>query len=101
MTRGCEAREVTPLRDGVGQPGFLMSEEGFVTDLQRFGYAESGGLQLGARVVRLCGHALVHLGPEERARLLRTAHKIHITVIPPDENGKPRRSERGEKGGHG
>uniref|UniRef100_A0A674D471 Signal-induced proliferation-associated 1 n=1 Tax=Salmo trutta TaxID=8032 RepID=A0A674D471_SALTR len=101
VTRGCEAREVTPLRDGVGQPGFLMSEEGFVTDLQRFGYAESGGLQLGARVVRLCGHVLVHLGPEERTRLLRTAHKIHITVIPPDENGKPRRSERGEKGGHG
>uniref|UniRef100_A0A8C7INJ2 Signal-induced proliferation-associated 1 n=1 Tax=Oncorhynchus kisutch TaxID=8019 RepID=A0A8C7INJ2_ONCKI len=98
VTRGCEAREVTPLRDGVGQPGFLMSEEGFVTDLQRFGYAESGGLQLGARVVRLCGHALVHLGPEERARLLRTAHKIHITVIPPDENGKPRRSERRERG---
>uniref|UniRef100_A0AAZ3NVT5 Rap-GAP domain-containing protein n=1 Tax=Oncorhynchus tshawytscha TaxID=74940 RepID=A0AAZ3NVT5_ONCTS len=101
VTRGCEAREVTPLRDGVGQPGFLMSEEGFVTDLQRFGYAESGGLQLGARVVRLCGHALVHLGPEERTRLLRTAHKIHITVIPPDENGKPRRSERGVKGGQG
>uniref|UniRef100_A0A3P9A9F3 Rap-GAP domain-containing protein n=1 Tax=Esox lucius TaxID=8010 RepID=A0A3P9A9F3_ESOLU len=101
VTRGCEAREVTPLRDGVGQPGFLMSEEGFVTDLQRFGYAESGGLQLGARVVRLCGHALVHLGPEERARLLRTAHKIHITVIPPDENGKPRRSERGRGAGGG
>ncbi|KAM6970688.1 signal-induced proliferation-associated protein 1 isoform 2-T3 [Aplochiton taeniatus] len=92
VTRGCEAREVTPLRDGVGQPGFLMSEEGFVTELQRFGYAESGGLQLWARVVRLCGHPLVHLGPEERTRLLRTAHKIHITVIPPDENGKPRRS---------
>ncbi|XP_066507957.1 signal-induced proliferation-associated protein 1 isoform X2 [Hoplias malabaricus] len=92
VTRGCEAREVTPLRDSVGQPGFLMSEEGFVTDLQRFGYAESGGLQLGARVVRLCGQPLVHLSLEERSRLLRTAPKIHITVIPPDENGKPRRS---------
>lgn len=91
MTRGCEALEVTPLRDGVGQPGFLMNEEGFVTELQRFGYAESGGLQLWARVVRLCGHSLVHLSLEERTRLLRTAHKIHITVIPPDENGKPRR----------
>uniref|UniRef100_A0A3P9QIK6 Signal-induced proliferation-associated 1 n=1 Tax=Poecilia reticulata TaxID=8081 RepID=A0A3P9QIK6_POERE len=90
VTRGCEALEVTPLRDGVGQPGFLMNEEGFVTDLQRFCYAESGGLQLWARVVRLCGHSLVHLSPEERSRLLRTAHKIHITVIPPDENGKPR-----------
>ncbi|XP_009301927.1 signal-induced proliferation-associated protein 1 isoform X2 [Danio rerio] len=92
VTRGCEAREVTPLRDGVGQPGFLMSEEGFVTELQRFGYAESGGLQMGARVVRLCGRVLLHLSLEERSRLLRTAQKIHITVIPPDENGKPRRS---------
>ncbi|KAF0038278.1 signal-induced proliferation-associated protein 1 isoform X1 [Scophthalmus maximus] len=92
VTRGCEALEVTPLRDGVGQPGFLMNEEGFVTELQRFCYAESGGLQLWARVVRLCGHSLVHLSLEERTRLLRTAHKIHITVIPPDENGKPRRS---------
>lgn len=91
VTRGCEAFEVTPLRDGVGQPGFLMNEEGFVTELQRFCYAESGGLQLWARVVRLCGHSLVHLSSEERTRLLRTAHKIHITVIPPDENGKPRR----------
>uniref|UniRef100_A0AAR2KIY7 Rap-GAP domain-containing protein n=1 Tax=Pygocentrus nattereri TaxID=42514 RepID=A0AAR2KIY7_PYGNA len=91
VTRGCEAREVTPLRDSVGQPGFLMSEEGFVTDLQRFCYAESDGLQKGARVVRLCGQPLVHLSQEERSRLLRTAPKIHITVIPPDENGKPRR----------
>lgn len=91
VTRGCEAFEVTPLRDGVGQPGFLMNEEGFVTELQRFCYAESGGLQLWARVVRLCGHSLVHLSSDERTRLLRTAHKIHITVIPPDENGKPRR----------
>ncbi|XP_037544036.1 signal-induced proliferation-associated 1-like protein 1 [Nematolebias whitei] len=92
VTRGCEALEVIPLRDGVGQPGFLMNEEGFVTELQRFCYAESGGLQLWARVVRLCGHSLVHLSSEERTRVLRTAHKIHITVIPPDENGKPRRS---------
>ncbi|KAL3971181.1 uncharacterized protein ACER0C_026700 [Sarotherodon galilaeus] len=92
VTRGCEALEVTPLRDGVGQPGFLMNEEGFVTELQRFCYAESGGLQLWARVVRLCGQSLVHLSLDERTRLLRTAHKIHITVIPPDENGKPRRS---------
>ncbi|KAJ8246933.1 hypothetical protein GJAV_G00256930 [Gymnothorax javanicus] len=92
VTRGCETREVTPLRDGVGQPGFLLSEEGFVTELQRFGYAESGGLQLGARVVLLCGQLLVSLRPDERASLLRSAPRIHLTVIPPDENGKPRRS---------
>lgn len=71
-----------------------------MTDLQRFGYAESGGLQMWARVVRLCGHSLVHLSLDERTKLLRTAHKIHITVIPPDENGKPRRWVRlRERGG--
>ncbi|KAG7484766.1 hypothetical protein MATL_G00053440 [Megalops atlanticus] len=91
-TRGCEAREVTPLRNAVGQPGFLLSEEGFVVELQPFGYAESGGLRLGARVVRLCGRPLVSLDLEERANLMRTASRIHLTVIPPDENGKPRRS---------
>ncbi len=78
-----------------------MNEEGFVTELQRFCYAESGGLQLWARVVRLCGHSLVHLSLEERTRLLRTAHKIHITVIPPDENGKPRRWVRQQIAGGG
>ncbi|XP_048860451.1 signal-induced proliferation-associated 1-like protein 2 isoform X1 [Brienomyrus brachyistius] len=92
VTRGCEAREVMPLRDGAGQPGFSLSEEGFVTDLQRFGYADSGGLQLADRVVRLCGQPLVTLEAEARACLLRSAPKIQLTVIPPDENGKPRRS---------
>ncbi|KAG9352001.1 hypothetical protein JZ751_023252 [Albula glossodonta] len=92
MTRGCEAQEVTPLRDGVGQPGFLLNEEGFVVQLQPFGYAKSGGLQLYSRVVRLCNQPLVSLSLEERASLMRTASRIHLTVIPPDENGKPRRS---------
>ncbi|KAL4659705.1 signal-induced proliferation-associated 1-like protein 2 isoform X1 [Arapaima gigas] len=92
VTRGCEAKEVTPMRNSTGQPGFSLSEEGFVTELQRFGYADSGGLQLGARVVRLCGQPLVSLDLEARANLLRSAHKIQLTVIPPDENGKPRRS---------
>ncbi|KAI1903621.1 hypothetical protein AGOR_G00029090 [Albula goreensis] len=92
MTRGCEAQEVTPLRDGVGQPGFLLNEEGFVVQLQPFGYAKSGGLQLCSRVVRLCNQPLVSLSLEERASLMRTASRIHLTVIPPDENGKPRRS---------
>ncbi|KAJ8266417.1 hypothetical protein GJAV_G00130190 [Gymnothorax javanicus] len=92
VTTGCEAWELTPLRNGVGQPGFFLSEEGFVLEVQRFGYAESGGLQRGSRVVRLCGRPLVSLTLEERATLMRTAPKIQITVIPPDKDGKPRRS---------
>ncbi|KAJ8348179.1 hypothetical protein SKAU_G00267680 [Synaphobranchus kaupii] len=92
VTTGCKAWQLTPLRDGVGQPGFLLSEEGFVVEVQRFGYAESGGLQRGSRVVRLCGQPLVSLTPEERGTLMRTAPRIHLTVIPPDKDGKPRRS---------
>ncbi|KAJ8276563.1 hypothetical protein COCON_G00083150 [Conger conger] len=92
VTTGCEAWELTPLRDAVGQPGFLLTEEGFVLDVQRFSYAEKGGLLRGSRVVRLCGRPLVSLPLEERGALMRTAPKIQLTVIPPDKDGKPRRS---------
>ncbi|KAL4622956.1 signal-induced proliferation-associated protein 1 isoform X1 [Arapaima gigas] len=92
VTRGCEAREITALRDCVGQPGFSLNEEGFVVDLQRHGYVEKAGLQLWARVVQLCGRSLVDMLQDERACLLRTASRIQLTVIPPDEKGKPRRS---------
>ncbi|XP_069036684.1 signal-induced proliferation-associated protein 1 isoform X2 [Lepisosteus oculatus] len=92
VTRGCEAQELTPLRDSVGQLDFRLSEDGFVTELRPFSYAESSGLQVGARVARLCDRLLVSLPPQERLQLLRAATKIRLTVIPPDENGKPRRS---------
>ncbi|KPP77048.1 signal-induced proliferation-associated protein 1-like, partial [Scleropages formosus] len=92
VTRGCEAREITALRDAVGQPGFSLNEEGFVVDLQRYSYVEKAGLQHWARVVQLCGHSLVGMPQAERTNLLRTTSKIQLTVIAPDEKGKPRRS---------
>ncbi|XP_029467772.1 signal-induced proliferation-associated protein 1 [Rhinatrema bivittatum] len=92
VTRGCETRELTLLRNGVGQLGFQVDPEGFVTEVERFTFAEKAGLQPGARLVRVCGQPLVCLSPQRTAELLRTAKKVTITVVPPEENGKPRRS---------
>ncbi|KAK1154872.1 signal-induced proliferation-associated 1-like protein 2 isoform X1 [Acipenser oxyrinchus oxyrinchus] len=92
VTCGCETRQVTPLRNSVGHVGFTVNDEGFVTEVERFSYAENGGLQTGARLVRLCGELYLSLTPAERSELLHNAVKVHVTVIPPDENGKPRRS---------
>ncbi|XP_063001909.1 signal-induced proliferation-associated protein 1 [Elgaria multicarinata webbii] len=92
VTRGCETRELTLLRNGVGQLGFQMDHEGFVTEVERFTFAEKAGLQPGARLVRVCERPLPSLSHAQTTELLRTAKKVTITVVPPDENGKPRRS---------
>ncbi|XP_061462640.1 signal-induced proliferation-associated protein 1 isoform X2 [Rhineura floridana] len=92
VTRGCETRELTLLRNGVGQLGFQMDPEGFVTEVERFTFAEKAGLQPGARLVRVCERPLPSLSHAQTGELLRTAKKVTITVVPPDENGKPRRS---------
>ncbi|XP_053134233.1 signal-induced proliferation-associated protein 1 isoform X2 [Hemicordylus capensis] len=92
VTRGCETRELTLLRNGVGQLGFQMDPEGFVTEVERFTFAEKAGLQPGARLVRVCERPLPSLTHAQTTELLRTAKKVTITVVPPDENGKPRRS---------
>ncbi|XP_060614311.2 signal-induced proliferation-associated protein 1 [Anolis sagrei] len=92
VTRGCETRELTLLRNGVGQLGFQMDHEGFVTEVERFTFAEKAGLQPGARLVRVCERPLPSLSHSQTTELLRTAKKVTITVVPPDENGKPRRS---------
>lgn len=68
-----------------------MDPEGFVTEVERFTFAEKAGLQPGARLVRVCERALPSLSHSQTSELLRTAKKVTITVVPPDENGKPRR----------
>nr|XP_006004665.2 PREDICTED: signal-induced proliferation-associated protein 1 [Latimeria chalumnae] len=92
VTRGCETRELTLPRNGVGQLGFQVNSEGFVVEVERFTFAEKTGLQPEARLVRICEKPLVSLTYQQMMDLLRTALKVKITVIPPEENGKPRRS---------
>lgn len=105
VSRGCETRELALPRDGQDRQGFEVDAEGFVTRVERFTFAETAGLRPGARLLRVCGQTLPSLGPEAAAQLLRSAPKVCVTVLPPDESGRPRRSGRapghGEGGGTG
>ncbi|XP_054581022.1 signal-induced proliferation-associated protein 1 isoform X3 [Eptesicus fuscus] len=92
VSRGCETRELALPRDGQGRLGFEVDAEGFVTHVERFTFAETAGLRPGARLLRVCGQTLPNLGPEAAAQRLRSAPKVCITVLPPDESGRPRRS---------
>ncbi|XP_008049148.2 signal-induced proliferation-associated protein 1, partial [Carlito syrichta] len=42
--------------------------------------------------LRVCGQTLPSLGAQDAAQLLRSAPKVCVTVLPPDESGRPRRS---------
>lgn len=92
VSRGCETRELALPRDGQGRLGFEVDAEGFITHVERFTFAETAGLRPGARLLRVCGQTLPKLGPKDAAHLLRTAPKVCVTVLPPDESGRPRRS---------
>ncbi|KAM4846021.1 signal-induced proliferation-associated protein 1 [Thomomys bottae] len=92
VSRGCETRELALPRDGQGRLGFEVDPEGFITHVERFTFAETTGLRPGARLLRVCGQTLPGLGPEAAAQLLRSAPKVCVTVLPPDESGRPRRS---------
>lgn len=92
VSRGCETRELALPRDGQDRQGFEVDAEGFVTRVERFTFAETAGLRPGARLLRVCGQTLPSLGPEAAAQLLRSAPKVCVTVLPPDESGRPRRS---------
>ncbi|XP_036272418.1 signal-induced proliferation-associated protein 1 [Pipistrellus kuhlii] len=92
VSRGCETRELALPRDGQGRLGFEADAEGFVTHVERFTFAETAGLRPGARLLRVCGQTLPALGPAAAARLLRSAPKVCVTVLPPDDGGRPRRS---------
>lgn len=101
MSRGCETRELALPRDGQDRQGFEVDAEGFVTRVERFTFAETAGLRPGARLLRVCGQTLPSLGPEAAAQLLRSAPKVCVTVLPPDESGRPRRSGRAPDTGRG
>lgn len=92
VSRGCETRELALPRDGQGRLGFQVDAEGFITHVERFTFAETAGLRPGARLLRVCGQTLPSLGADAAAQLLRSAPKVCVTVLPPDESGRPRRS---------
>ncbi|XP_030340246.1 signal-induced proliferation-associated protein 1-like [Strigops habroptila] len=91
VTRGCEARELALPRGAGGHPGFSVDAAGVVTAVTRFSFAETAGLRPGARLLRVAQHPLPALPPRRLRALLRRP-KAPLTLLPPDRDGRPRRS---------
>ncbi|CAN0406145.1 unnamed protein product [Lampetra planeri] len=91
VTRGCETRELTLRRNGLGQLGFHVNYEGVVADVEQYGFAWQAGLRQGSRLVEICKVAVATLSHEQMIDLLRTSVTVRVVIIPPHDDGSPRR----------
>lgn len=69
--------------------------EGFfffvVLQVEEYGFAWQAGLRQGSRLVEICKVAAVTLTHEQMIDLLRTSVTVKVVIIPPYEEGGPRR----------
>ncbi|XP_076879437.1 signal-induced proliferation-associated 1-like protein 2 isoform X2 [Brachyhypopomus gauderio] len=92
VTRGCETLEMVLRRNALGQLGFHVNFEGVVADVEPFGFAWQAGLRPCSRLVEICKVAVVTLSHEQMIDLLRTSSTVCVVILPPHEDGTPRRS---------
>ncbi|XP_046575703.1 signal-induced proliferation-associated 1-like protein 2 isoform X1 [Haliotis rubra] len=90
ITQGSETLEINLRRNGLGQLGFHIQSEGIVTEVEEHGFAWSGGLRKGSRLVEICKVATATLNHEQIVDLLRTSQPVKVVVVPPLEDGSPR-----------
>ncbi|KAM4663988.1 signal-induced proliferation-associated 1-like protein 1 isoform 2-T2 [Discoglossus pictus] len=91
ITKGCETVEMTLRRNGLGQLGFHVNYEGIVAEVEPYGYAWQAGLRQGSRLVEICKVAVATLSHEQMIDLLRTSVTVKVVIIPPNDDGIPRR----------
>ncbi|XP_043976655.1 signal-induced proliferation-associated 1-like protein 3 isoform X1 [Gambusia affinis] len=91
LTVGCETVDMTLRRNGLGQLGFHVRLDGTVSEVEEYGFAWQAGLRQGSRLVEICKVAAVTLTHEQMIDLLRTSVTVKVVIIPPYEEGKPRR----------
>ncbi|XP_045559334.1 signal-induced proliferation-associated 1-like protein 3 [Salmo salar] len=91
LTVGCETVDMTLRRNGLGQLGFHVSLDGTVAEVEEYGFAWQAGLRQGSRLVEICKVAAVTLTHEQMIDLLRTSVTVKVVIIPPYEEGGPRR----------
>ncbi len=75
----------------MGQLGFHLHYEGIVADVEPHGFAWQAGLRQGSRLVEICKVATATLTHDQMIDLLRTSVTVKVLVIPPFEDGTPRR----------
>ncbi|XP_044281338.1 signal-induced proliferation-associated 1-like protein 3 isoform X1 [Varanus komodoensis] len=91
MTSGCETVEMTLRRNGLGQLGFHVKFDGTVAEVEDYGFAWQAGLRQGSRLVEICKVAVVTLSHDQMIDWLRTSVTVKVVVVPPHEDGLPRR----------
>ncbi|XP_013878289.1 signal-induced proliferation-associated 1-like protein 3 isoform X2 [Austrofundulus limnaeus] len=91
LTVGCSTVEMTLRRNGLGQLGFHVRLDGTVAEVEEYGFAWQSGLRQGSRLVEICKVAAVTLTHEQMIDLLRTSVTVKVVIIPPFEEGGPRR----------
>uniref|UniRef100_A0A3B3SHP3 Signal-induced proliferation-associated 1 like 3 n=1 Tax=Paramormyrops kingsleyae TaxID=1676925 RepID=A0A3B3SHP3_9TELE len=103
LTVGCETVDMTLRRNGLGQLGFHVRLDGTVAEVEEYGFAWQAGLRQGSRLVEICKVAAVTLSHEQMIDLLRTSVTVKVVIIPPYDEGGPRRHGRCSqirRGGH-
>nr|XP_014348558.1 PREDICTED: signal-induced proliferation-associated 1-like protein 3 [Latimeria chalumnae] len=91
MTEGCETVDMTLRRNGLGQLGFHVKFDGTVAEVEEYGFAWQAGLRQGSRLVEICKVSVVTLNHDQMIDLLRTSVTVKVVIIPPHEDGTPRR----------
>ncbi|XP_068106926.1 signal-induced proliferation-associated 1-like protein 3 isoform X2 [Hyperolius riggenbachi] len=91
MTTGVETIDMTLRRNGLGQLGFHVKYDGTVAEVEEYGFAWQAGLRQGSRLVEICKVAVVLLNHDQMIDLLRTSVTVKVVIIPPHEDGVPRR----------
>ncbi|XP_051018735.1 signal-induced proliferation-associated 1-like protein 3 [Acomys russatus] len=91
MTNGWETVDMTLRRNGLGQLGFHVKHDGTVAEVEDYGFAWQAGLRQGSRLVEICKVAVVTLSHDQMIDLLRTSVTVKVVIIPPFEDGTPRR----------
>uniref|UniRef100_A0A672UKL7 Signal induced proliferation associated 1 like 3 n=1 Tax=Strigops habroptila TaxID=2489341 RepID=A0A672UKL7_STRHB len=91
MTDGCDTVDMTLRRNGLGQLGFHVKYDGTVAEVEDYGFAWQAGLRQGSRLVEICKVAVVTLNHDQMIDLLRTSVTVKVVIVPPHEDGAPRR----------
>ncbi|XP_062860492.1 signal-induced proliferation-associated 1-like protein 3 [Trichomycterus rosablanca] len=91
LTMGCETVDMTLRRNGLGQLGFHVRLDGTVSEVEEYGFAWQAGLRQGSRLVEICKVAAVTLSHDQMIDLLRTSVTVKVVIIPPFDEGGPRR----------
>ncbi|XP_028982373.1 signal-induced proliferation-associated 1-like protein 2 [Diachasma alloeum] len=91
VTQGSPASELSLRRNSLGQLGFHVQPDGVVTQVESMGQSWQAGLRQGSRLVEICKVAVSTLSHDQMVDLLKTSAQVTVTVIPPTNDGQPRR----------